>query len=69
MNERCRPEIKDEHITRLYRMMISIDHSSLYLIGLNKMAVGNKQFGIHSELAVAFITEKIPPVSKQVCTY
>ena len=49
-------------------MMISIDHPSLYLIGLNKMAAGNKQFGIQSELAVAFITEKIPPVPKQVCT-
>ena len=49
-------------------MMISIDHPSLYIISLNKMAAGNKQFGIQNELAVAFITEKIPPVTKQVYT-
>ena len=49
-------------------MIIGIDHPSLYFIGLNKMAAGNKQFGIQSELAVAFITEEIPPVPKQVCT-
>ena len=49
-------------------MMISMDHPPFYFIRLNKMAAGNKQFGIQSELAVAFITNTIPPVPKQVCT-
>jgi hypothetical protein len=58
--------IKEEHVPNLYRMMISIDHPSLYFIGMNKLVAEFKNFGIQSELAAAFISEKIPPVPRKV---
>lgn len=58
--------IRDEHVTNIYRMMVSIDHPSLYFIGMNKLVAEFKNFGIQSELAAAFIAGKIPPVSKEV---
>ena len=47
-------------------MMVSIDHPSLYFIGMNKLVAEFKNFGIQSELAAALIAGKIPPVSKEV---
>lgn len=66
LSDNCRPIVKDEHVTNLYRMMISIEHPSLYFIGMNKLVAEYKEFGIQSELATAFITGKTEPVSKQV---
>jgi len=47
-------------------MMVDIDHPSLYYIGLNTVVVALYQLSFQAELAAAFISEKIPPVSKEV---
>jgi len=53
-------------VTNIYRMMVDIDNPSLYYIGLNTFVVALYQLSFQAELAAAFISEKIPPISKEV---
>jgi len=66
LSENCRPVVKDDHVTNIYRMMVDIEHPSLYYIGLNKLGLPFREFSMQADLATAFITERIPAVSKEV---
>ncbi|KAF6021762.1 hypothetical protein EB796_019934 [Bugula neritina] len=65
LSENCRPVVKDDHVTNIYRMMVDIEHPSLYYIGLNKLGMPFREFSMQADLATAFITGRIPAVSKE----
>jgi len=67
LSENCRPVVKDDHVTNIYRMMVDIDHPSLYYIGLNKFGQIFRRFCVQADLAAALIAEKIPSVCREVC--
>ena len=58
--------IEDGHVSSIYRMMVDINHPTLYYVGLNNIITPIPQMAFQTEYAVACITGQIETESKQV---
>lgn len=65
LSKRCHPNVNKEHVSRVYRMFADIDHPTLFYVGLTKRTLLFRTTTLQAELALGFLTGRIPQPSKK----